>query len=180
MEPAPAGRVVLLGFMASGKTTVGRILARALGWSHFDLDHEIEREEGRPVAEIFRTDGEAYFRAREAELTGRLLERPGVVLSPGGGWVTRPALFDRLPAGTLTVWLRVSPEEVLRRLGPEDEVQRRPLLSGSDVEGRVRRLLSERDPLYGRALHAVTTDGREPPDIAREIESIVRGLPPRP
>jgi shikimate kinase len=175
MAPPPAERVVLLGFMASGKTTVGRLLAARLGWRHVDLDEEIEREEGRSVAEIFREEGEAYFRRREAEATGRLVEPPGTVLTPGGGWVTDPSLLDLLPAGTLTVWLHVSPEEVLRRVGAGAEALRRPLLAGPDPEGTVRRLLRERDALYRRAAHLVRTDGRDPERIARDIESILRG-----
>lgn len=168
-------RVVLLGFMGSGKTTVGHLLARSLGWRHLDLDAEIEREEGRAVADIFRTDGELYFRRREAELSARLLQAPEIVLSTGGGWVTNPSLFELLPADTLTVWLHASAEEVLRRLRSGTEVRRRPLLRGDDVEATVRRLLEERDALYRRARHTVPTDGREPAEIAREIESIVRG-----
>ena len=160
--------------MASGKTTVGRLLAALLGWRHLDLDSEIERHEGRTVASIFAAEGEAYFREREAELTVRTLASPEVVLSPGGGWVTNPALFDLLPADTLTVWLHASPGEIVRRLGP-DEIRRRPLLSGPDVAERVSRLLAERDALYRRARLRVWTDRREPEEIAREIESIVRG-----
>lgn len=175
MEHEAPERVVLLGFMASGKTTVGRLLADALGWRHLDLDREIEREEGREVAEIFRAEGEAYFRRREAETTARLLEVPGTVLSPGGGWVTNPSHLERLPPRTLTVWLHVSPEEALRRLAAGAEAARRPMLAGGDPEATVRRLLQERDPLYARAAHRVRTDGRPPAEIARDIESIVRG-----
>ncbi len=174
MEAPAVARVVLLGFMASGKTTVGGLLARRLGWRHLDLDEEIEREEGRSVAEIFRAEGEAYFRRREAETTERVLEAPHTVISPGGGWATNPSLTGRLPAGTLSVWLRVSPEEVLRRLG-EAEVRRRPLLAGPDAAATVRRLLRERETLYRRAARAVDTDARHAADVAREIESFVRG-----
>ena len=180
MPAAPIGRVVLLGFMASGKTTVGRLLAERLGWRHLDLDEEIEREEGRSVARIFREEGEGYFRRREAERTARLLEEPRTVLTPRGGWVTNAALLDRLPADTLTVWLQVSPEEVLRRLGTGAE-ERRPLLAGGDLEGTVRRLLAERDALYRRARHLIRTDGRDPVGIAQEIETLVRsGAPAAP
>jgi shikimate kinase len=182
MAEATAGRVVLLGLMASGKTTVGRLLAGRLGWRHLDLDQEIERAEGRTVAEIFRSEGEPYFRRREAELTVRLLESPGTVLTPGGGWVTNPSLFDLLPPETLTVWLRVSPEEVARRIGEGDELRRRPLLRGTEVLDTVRRLLEERGAQYARAAHHVQTDARDAESVAREIESFVRGgasSPPR-
>lgn len=182
MAPANADRVVLLGLMASGKTTVGRLLAERLGWRHLDLDQEIEREEGRSVAEVFLAEGEPFFRRREAELTARLLASPGTVLTPGGGWVTNASLFDLLPPDTLTVWLRVSPEEVARRIGEGDELRRRPLLRGADVRATVRRLLEERGAQYARAAYHIETDGREAESVAREIESFVRGgvsSPPR-
>lgn len=168
-------RVVLLGLMGSGKTTVGALLARRLGWRHVDLDEEIERDEGRSVSAIFAAEGEPYFRRREAELTARHVEPPGTVLSPGGGWVTNPSLFALLPADTLTVWLHVSPEEVVRRLRADAQVRQRPLLDAADVEGTLRRLLGERAALYRRARHLVLTDGRDAADVALEIESIVRG-----
>jgi shikimate kinase len=177
----PVRRVVLVGFMTSGKSTVGAALARRLGWSYRDLDREIERVEGRSVAEIFRRDGEAAFRRREADLTPRLLAADRTVVSVGGGWVTGPAWPDA-PQGTLAVWLRVSEAEVLRRAGSAKRRRARPLLAGDDPGGAVRRLLAEREPLYGLAEVAIATDGRGATEIAAEIERIVRSrntAPPR-
>jgi shikimate kinase len=174
-------RVVLVGFMASGKSTVGAALARRLGWRHLDLDAEIERAEGRTVAEIFAARGEPGFRRLEAELTPRLLSPERSVVSVGGGWVSGPA-WRALPDGTLAVWLRVSAEEVLRRAGPAEQRRARPLLAVADPEAEVRRLLREREPLYRLAAVSIATDGRDPVGIAAEIERIVRGraaAPPR-
>ena len=168
-------RVVLLGFMASGKSEVGRRPAARLGWRHLDLDREIERHAGTSIARIFETEGEAAFRALEVELTPRFAEREEVVLSPGGGWVTNPGLLDALPAATLTVWLKVSPEEVVRRLGRSRGAASRPLLRSADPKERAGVLLTEREPLYARAAVAIETDGREPEEIALELESIIRG-----
>src|SRR5687768_957538 len=105
--------------MASGKSAVGAELARRLGWTHLDLDREIERVAGRTVREIFAADGEAAFRRMEAEATAAVARRTGIVLSPGGGWITNPDLLDALGPGTLCAWLQVSPEEAVRRAAAE-------------------------------------------------------------
>lgn len=168
----PVERIVLVGMMCSGKSAVGAALAQRLGWAHADLDREIERAAGRSVREIFAAEGEAGFRAMEAQATRRMAGRARVVLSPGGGWITNPALLDSLGPGTLCVWLRVSPEEAVRRsaMAPGE----RPLLAGPDPLGAVRRLLEEREGAYARAHLALATDGRSVDDAAREIHSSIR------
>ena len=171
----PIERVVLLGFMASGKTTVGALLAARLGWTHVDLDREIERRAGRTVPEIFERDGEAAFRRLEAEVTPDALAAPNRVVTPGGGWVTNPALFRLLPPATLTVHLAVTPEEVVRRLRADPGATERPLLRGADALAVAARILGEREPLYRRADLTVHTDLRDPADLARDLESVVRG-----
>lgn len=180
-EPAapPVERVVLVGSMCSGKSTVAEELARRLGWEHLDLDRWIEAREGRTVPEIFRVEGEARFRALEAEATAEVAGRSCVVLAPGGGWITNPALLERLGPGTLAVWLQVSPEVVLERAGPRREG--RPLLDVPDPLGAVRRLLAEREPLYRLAGFAVSTDALDAASVASLIENEIRtrGAAPR-
>ena len=170
---------MLVGFMCSGKSTVAARLAGRLGWEHVDLDAEIERREGRPVPEIFRVEGEAYFRRREAEVTAELAERSGVVLSPGGGWITNPALLESLGPETLSVWLRVAPETVLARAGPSRAG--RPLLDVPDPLPTIRRLLEAREPFYRLAGLAVPTDALDVESVASLIEQQVRtrGAAPR-
>lgn len=173
-------RVVLVGFMCSGKSTVGPALAARLGWEHLDLDREIERVQGRSVARIFAEGGEARFREMEAEATAALAGRSGLVLSPGGGWITNPALLERLGPGTLSVWLQVAPETVVARSAAAPG--ERPLLRGPDPLAAARRLLAEREPLYRRAGLAVSTDGRDPADVVSHIlgEIRARGAAPPP
>ncbi len=173
-------RVVLVGFMCSGKSTVGPALAARLGWEHLDLDREIERAEGRSVARIFAEDGEPRFREMEARATEALAGRDRIVLSPGGGWVLNPALLERLGPGTLSVWLQVAPETVVARSAAAPG--ERPLLRGPDPLAAVRRLLAEREPLYRRAVLAVPTDGRDPADVVSHIlgEIRARGAAPPP
>lgn len=158
--------------MASGKSAVGAELARRLGWDHVDLDREIEAFTGRPIAHIFAGEGEAAFRRMEAEATRRLAGREHVVLSPGGGWATNPSLLDELGPGTFSVWLRVSPEEAVRRA--REARGERPLLARPDPLGAVRRLLSGREGFYARANLHLDTGGRTPGSIAHEIERHLR------
>ena len=101
-------RVVLVGFMGAGKSSVGRVLARRLGWSFVDFDEAIEEQEGVAIREIFAGDGGERFRALEDAVARRLLERERVVLASGGGWGAVPGQLDGLPAGTETFWLQVT------------------------------------------------------------------------
>jgi shikimate kinase len=169
---SPVSRVVLVGFMGAGKTAVGQLLAARLGWEHVDLDAEIERREGRRVARIFADHGEAYFRRLEAEATDGIAARSGVVVSPGGGWITSPGALDRMGRGTLVAWLRVSPEEAVRRAAAAPG--ERPLLAGPDPLAAARRLLEAREPLYRKAHLAVDTEGRTADEVAGEIERVLR------
>jgi shikimate kinase len=167
--PGAVGRVVLVGFMCSGKTRVGAELAARLGWEHVDLDREIEARAGMRVAEVFARHGEARFREMEAEATERVAGRVRIVLSPGGGWITRPELLGRLGAGTLCVWLQVSPGQVLARSASAPG--ERPLLAGPDPLGSIHRLLAERERFYSLAQLALATDGRTPSQIVQRIET---------
>ncbi len=175
MGSAPEG-VILWGFMASGKTAVGGALARRLGWEHVDLDAEIVRSEGCEIATIFAERGEAGFRALELEATRRWIGRERVVLTPGGGWLTSPAVRSLIPATTLTVWLQVSPEVALARVAAEREGAERPLLRVPDPLGTVRRLMAERDPLYRSARLHLPTDAHTLDEIADRITAELRAV----
>lgn len=177
-DPAPSrpplnvGRVVLLGYMCSGKSTVGAALARRLEWSYLDFDVEIERREGATVQQIIASAGEETFREMEAALTAEAAQAERVVLAPGGGWVTRPEFLTGLGPGTLAVWLQVSPEETVRRLR-EDSIDR-PFRDHPDPAGMIAQMLAERIPLYERADLNIPADVRTPESIAYEIETLVR------
>jgi shikimate kinase len=170
-------RLVLVGFMASGKSTVGALLARRLDWEFVDVDGEVESREGTSVAEIFRTRGEAYFREAERRVAASLLERDRVVVGSGGGWGASARRLRELPAGTVTVWLKVSAEEAVRRASGTGEV--RPLLGGQDRLATARRLLKGREEEYAAAAVGVDTDGRTPEDVVEEILEAVRDMSPK-
>src|SRR5690606_32010218 len=100
-----------------------------------------------------------------------------VVISPGGGWITNPRLFETLPPGTLTVWLRVSPEEVVRRSSSGFGAGTRPLLQHPDPLNRARTLLAEREPLYGRARIVIDTEDQSVEEIVHRLARVVHRGP---
>lgn len=165
-------RIVLVGFMGAGKSTVARLVAERLGWNYVDLDQEIERRAGMSVPEIFRLRGEAEFRRLERDATTLLAACTSTVIAAGGGWMIQPGLADVLRRGALLVWLRVSPDVVIERLA--HEVEGRPLLRGGDRAGRVAELLAEREVSYARADVAVSTDGLTADEVADGVERAVR------
>ena len=176
----PIRRIVLLGYMLSGKSTVAEALARRLEWGFADFDVEIERREGSTVARIVADKGEEYFRSLEARLTDEVADVTGIVVAPGGGWITRPEMLARMGGGTLSVWLRVSADETVRRMMTDDI--ERPLRDHPEPEVVIRQMLEEREPLYRRADLMVPGDGRSVEEVAFEIEQVARtrGVMPRP
>jgi shikimate kinase len=139
-------RILLVGFMGSGKSTVASLLASRLGWTFLDFDTEIERRSGATVAEIFRTRGEPFFRELETKVGAELLERDRVVLASGGGWPVPAGRMESVGPETLTVWLDIDAVTAVARAGSSRKV--RPLLQGPDPLGRAEALLNERRPRY--------------------------------
>ena len=178
VSPDPAARVgrhvVLVGLPGAGKSTIGRRVARELAVPFLDLDAEIERMEGRTVAEIFAAEGERYFRERERAVTAGLRERPPMVVAPGGGWVVDPENRALLRPPARIIYLRVSPRLAVRRMGAG--VRRRPLLAGRDPVAALERLLAEREAAYVAADATVHTDGLTQPQIAAAIRAAAVGL----
>jgi shikimate kinase len=160
--------------MGAGKTTVGRLLARAWGVTARDTDEDVERAEGRTISDIFVDDGEQAFRALERAAVADALASHDGVLALGGGAVLDPATRERL-AGHDVVFLRVGLADAVRRVGLGTS---RPLLLGN-VRGRIKALLDERTPVYESvATMVVDTDGRSPEDVAEEIIAALEGPAP--
>jgi len=163
--------VLLVGFMGSGKTLVGQALAKRLGWEFRDFDQEVRFRVGLPIPEIFRQHGEAHFREMEGEIANGLLGQEGVVLASGGGWPVGSGRLDALPPGTFCVWLKVSPEEAVRRA--REEGPTRPLLAVPDPVQRARVLLLEREEAYRKADLALDSEEGSPEELAGRIENVI-------
>jgi shikimate kinase len=154
IEGPNAPHVVLVGLPGSGKTTVGRALAAELGRPFLDFDEEIERREGRSVGRIFAERGASYFRALEWQLTEEMrVAGGGMVLAPGGGWVTIPGVVELLRPPAVVVYLATRPATALGRMGPRRDL--RPLLAAPDPEAALADLLEQRDDRYRAAADLV-------------------------
>jgi shikimate kinase len=143
--------LVLVGFMGTGKSTLGRRAAAALGRPFWDTDEEVERLAGCPVAEVFARWGEARFRAWEAEVVRRLAPPGARVLATGGGVLGDPGNAEALLQGGWLVALTARPEVVLERVGGAHAGRTRPLLAAADPLGRIRSLLAAREAWYRQA-----------------------------
>ncbi len=161
-------KVVLIGLPGSGKSTIGRRLAKALDLGLLDTDAAIEKSTGRTIAEIFASDGEAEFRRIEADVVHEALATHDGVLSLGGGAVTTAAVREAL-AGHTVIYLEISAAEGVRRTGGATV---RPLLAGSDRAEKFKALMAERIPLYREvATLRVNTNRRNPGAVVRYIVS---------
>lgn len=171
MSLSQVSRIVLVGFMGAGKTSVGRALAERLDWLFADVDDAIEEEMDASVADIFERFGEGRFRDLEERKAMELLSGDEVVLATGGGWAARPGRLESLPAGTVSVWLEVGPREAVRRA--EGQAGKRPLLDVGDPITTARELLSARARHYARATCRVDTEGRSVDDVTSRILEIL-------
>jgi shikimate kinase len=141
--------LILVGLPGAGKTTVGRAVAEKLGRAFLDFDDEIVRREGMSVAEIFGLKGEQHFRKLERRLTEELAQTSGMIVAPGGGWITNPDVVGIVRPPAKIVYLRVRPATALARLGADRAT--RPLLMRADPLGELTKLLMERSLAYEQA-----------------------------
>lgn len=170
--PERPARVVLVGFMGAGKTTVGRRLAHRLGYRFEDMDRRIEEREGRTVARLFEERGEAAFRELEREEARTVAALSNVVVATGGGAFAQEATRALLRQGALTVWLECSLEAALRRVRPDGV---RPLAGNREI---MRTLLAEREPSYRLADVTVDTSRRTPREVVERIVELFESVRP--
>ena len=154
--------------MGAGKSTVGRHLAKKLGWKFIDLDEEIERREGRAISAIFRDDGEPHFRELERLCLQHFCSAKNAVIALGGGAFLDPANRDLAEKTGLTVWLKVSFTNVTDRVRIDGT---RPKFADKD---QVERLYKSRESCYALAKVHVSTDAGTPESVADEIMGVVR------
>jgi shikimate kinase len=159
--------VVLAGFMGTGKSTVGALLAERLDYEFVDTDGLIEASHG-PIPEIFDRVGEAAFREIERDLVAQLASRTRVVVATGGGLVLDEINASRLAATGQILCLRADVDELVRRLSGRTGQCERPLLAGYDPASRIRELMAEREAAYAR-FEQVETSGLTPAEVVHHI-----------
>ncbi len=167
--------VVLIGMMGAGKTAVGNALARILDVPFLDSDEEIERAAAMSVAEIFRRDGEAFFRAREAEVLARLLSGPPCILSTGGGAYLAPGNRALIAEKGVAVWLKADLELLWQRVRHKNT---RPLLRTADPKATLTALLEARAPIYAEA--GITVQAQADYTVEQMAAKVVAALAARP
>lgn len=166
--------IVIIGFMGTGKTTVGQMVASRLQRRFLDLDDVVVQVAGKPIADIFREEGEGGFRRREKAALEQALADTHTVIATGGGAACREDNLSLLLERGRVVALSATPEEVLRRTG---RASGRPLLDGaSDPLTAARHLLSQREAFYGRAHIQIDTVGKRPEQVAAQVLTALADL----
>jgi shikimate kinase len=166
----PPPRIFLVGYRGTGKSTVGPLLATALGWEFIDADDRIEAAAGKTIADVFVAEGEAGFRDRESAVVAELCRGERRVVATGGGAVLRPANRELLRTSGFAAWLVASPEAAWQRMqaDPATAARRPALTTGGPQE--VANLMAAREPLYRQTAHATfPTEGRSPEELAADI-----------
>ncbi|MGH7835890.1 MAG: shikimate kinase [Candidatus Binatia bacterium] len=171
MSPRENNNIALTGFMASGKSAVGRRLARRLGKRFVDLDALIEKRERMKVHEIFEAKGEPYFRAVEKRLLEEVLQSDGQVIATGGGAVLDADSLRLLKKRSLLICLAAAPEALLARA---NSGQARPLLEAGDRIKRIEELLRLRKPAYDQAHLCIDTTALSAAGVVDKIEALLR------
>lgn len=176
-SPLPSdANVVLTGFMGTGKTTVGRLLAERLGFEFVDTDQLIEQRHGS-ISSIFREHGEGEFRRLERDVAAELAGRRRLVISTGGRLLLDAVNAARLGTSCHVFCLTASIDTILDRVGSDDAAAERPMLAGPDVRRRITELLAERAPAYAR-FEQVDTESCTPNAVTDEILTRLAGRRP--
>ena len=164
--------IVLIGYRASGKTFIGRRLAKRLGWPYFDVDRGInEKEGGRTIKEIYEDSGEQYYRDVEAVVAEEMLVHDRCVIAFGGGTILRQATRDLITPNTRIVYLKASPDVLWERSkgDPDDEKNRPSLLGGMGGKQEISAMLEKRRSIYEGSADFTIDASRDPDSIVEEI-----------
>ncbi|MBV9532030.1 MAG: helix-turn-helix transcriptional regulator [Bradyrhizobium sp.] len=165
--------IALIGLRGAGKSTLGKLLAKKLGWTFVELNREIERDNGLSVAEIIALYGQEGFRRLEqAALRQLLAHKQLMVLATGGGIVSEPLTFDLVLSSFYTIWLKAEPEEHMTRVRRQGDL--RPMADDRSAMAELRNILLSREPLYARAAAVVDTAGLSVDAAATRLIDTVR------
>ena len=147
-------KIILTGYRATGKSTVGKLLADKLGWKFIDTDQEIEKKQGGSIAQMVSSHGWSFFRRLEEEMLLDLVPTRQVVIASGGGAILHKEAWKRLMTTSLIIWLRASPETICERLTVDRKTaEQRPSLTDSDIYSEVESVLAVREQLYRQGSH---------------------------
>ena len=167
--------IILVGFMASGKSHVGSILSERTGMPMVDADSVIVARAGKSIEQIFADEGEAAFRALERQVIAELCQGNGQIISAGGGAFVDPDNRRVMLQGGTVCCLQARPETIYQRLKADNDSGQavRPLLAGADPLGRIRELLEQRAEAYGRAHYSIDTDELMPEEVAEQALNLL-------
>lgn len=164
-------KIVIIGMMGSGKTTLGKILSEKTGISSIDIDELIEQNEGSTISDIFKNKGEEYFRTLEAQTIKDLTNSTEKqILSLGGGAFENPQIRELLLNNSIVIYLETTPVEILKRIQQTDN---RPLLKNNMTIEKITEITNKRKDNYNLAHHKILTDGKSPSKIAEEILGVL-------
>lgn len=166
----PDKPIVLMGMMGCGKSHVGKILAQKFSILLYDVDAEIETEQGRKISEIFEKEGESFFRSLELESIRQKVEQGFCIISLGGGAVTTPEVLKLVNESTISVWLDAPIDVLFERT---QRNKNRPLLNCENPKERLQSLFDARQGLYAQADIKVNSSGNDPMVVVRDIENIL-------
>jgi len=165
--------IYLVGFMGTGKSTIGKELAQRLGRKFLDMDQVLEKRLGMTISEIFEKKGQAFFRAEEKKLAFELVQTGNQVISTGGGTIADEDVKEAFRRSGLLICLFADKDNLISRLQRTDK---RPLLKGESIEKRVETLLAERKELYDKIPFKVNTTNLSPKEAAAKIVNLLRIL----
>lgn len=168
-------RIILTGFMGTGKTAVGEKLAKKLKYNFLDTDLMIEKETGKSIPEIFEKDGEPTFRVYEKNMIKKALEKDKVVIATGGGAIVDPENLKLMKGRGIVIGLSASPESILQRVS---QMENRPLLQTKDLKEKLKKiqtLLSHRSPYYRKADKIIDTTMKDLDETVMEIFKALNG-----
>lgn len=161
--------IILIGFMGSGKTTVGMQLSKKISLEFIDMDLEIEKESGISISEMFKLYGESYFRKKEVNLLNELLKKDNIIISTGGGIIESEEVINIINCENCVIWLDASEDTIINRL--ESELDKRPKLKNNkNLEFTIKNLMKSRYKKYKRAANIrINVDGKNIDEVVGEI-----------